>query len=321
MGMMSWETFQAVTDGLPLSSDSIPVNFSGMGEPTLNPHLPRFIRHLSEKGISTRVTTNASTFTRNNIRELLDAGLKHVILSFNGYDAATYELMMGGLSFDRASRGIRDLALMGGGGVKLSANVSVVLQTQPHLPVIRSCLKDLGIHDVTFAKCHNRGGYLQDRSICRTPLPHGVYGRCDIFDHTLYIAWNGEVLSCCHDLEGKGVIGDLNEEELAVVLGRRSEIARTGVSFPMCEDCNDLYRFAKDPTPDGASLSEWIYMLYSQDARTEKLVETIRERETRIECQENHIRELEELVAAYERGLFMRFMRALKRVFRGSRGD
>jgi hypothetical protein len=115
------------------------------------------------------------------------------------------------------------------------------------------------------------------------------------------------VLACCHDLAGEGKVGDLVNEDLDVILERKRRIVREGVRFPMCKDCNDMYRFVDDPTPDGTPLSEWVYALYaSEDERTAKLTETIKQREARIQ-------ELEELVAAYEKGRFISLMRGLRR--------
>ena len=50
---------------------------------------------------------------------------------------------------------------------------------------------------------------------CRTPSPPADDFRCDIFTRTLFVAWTGEVLSCCHDLAGANVVGDFLDAEIA----------------------------------------------------------------------------------------------------------
>lgn len=308
-GAMSWEVFQAIADKILAHGGVRAVDFSGMGEPTLNLQLPRFVAYLSG-AVSTYLTTNASTLTPERVQALGQAGLQHVMVSFSGHEAGLYAQMTGGLDLEKADVRIRELVRSGGPGMHVAANVSVTPDTRDHLAEICDHLHHLGIQDVNFSLCHNRGGHLKDVSVCDTPLPPTGRGCCDIFAGTLFVAWNGQVLACCHDLHGEGVIGDLVTGDLATILDRKQRIVRQGVHFPMCEECNDIYRFAQDPTPDGRPLSEWIYLLAgSQGPGASKLMHIIRRQEARIA-------ELEQLVAGYERGRWIRFTRWLHRVKR-----
>ena len=100
-------------------------------------------------------------------------------------------------------------------------------------------------------------------------------------------------------------MGDLLSDELNTILKRKQRIAREGVRFPMCKECNDMYRFGADPAPDGGSLSEWVYALCAGQSQADsKLLQVIRQQEARI-------RELESIVAGYERGRFIRFTKWL----------
>lgn len=316
-GTMSWDVFQAVTDKIMSYQEAFgfdTVSFSGMGEPTLNPLLPRFVSYLSDKFI-TYMTTCASTLSHDKIQELIDAGLGNIIVSFSGHNAETYELMSGGLSFEKTISVIQDLVRLGDKKTRVLANVSVTLQTQPHLFAIKNLLNNFGVQEIFFSQCHNRGGFLRDNSICETPLPPVGAERCDIFADTLFVAWSGEVLACCHDLRGEGRLGNLVTDGLGLILETKQQIVREGVQFPMCKDCNDMYRFSHDPTPDGQPLSEWIYSLYaSKDTGADRLARIIRQKEQAIRQKEIRIRELENVVAAYERGRFIRMMRRLKQM-------
>ena len=312
-GRMSWETFQTVSGKVLKRRDIGAVHFSGMGEPLLNPLLPRFVSRLSSR-METSVTTNAAALTKARAQALVDAGLTHFIVSFNGHTADLYGQMMGGLSLEKADTHIRDLMSLADGKAHVLANVSVAQHTRPHLPAIRAHLEELGITEIGFSMCHNRGGYLCDPSICDTPLAPVGKGRCDIFADTLFVAWDGKALACCHDLEGKGEIGDLVREDLETILAKRRCISQQGVRFPMCKDCNDMYRYANDPTPDGRPLSEWVYSLYASDASADaKLMEIIRQQERRIN-------ELDEWIRGYEQGRFMRLAGWVRGIARRVRG-
>ncbi|MGY8665309.1 pyrroloquinoline quinone biosynthesis protein PqqE [Bradyrhizobium sp. UFLA05-109] len=59
------------------------VHFSG-GEPTARKDLVELIKHASDAGLYTNLITSAVLLTRDKLRELADAGLCHVQISFQG---------------------------------------------------------------------------------------------------------------------------------------------------------------------------------------------------------------------------------------------
>ncbi len=354
-GMMSWETFQIVADKVLAFGKTQAIDFAGMGEPTLNPHLPRFIEYLKGK-IPTFITTNASALTPKNVERLIEAGLGTMIISYNGADAETYELMMGGLNFERAEKYIADAVQRAQGRMRVVANVSVTRQTRPKLAEIRRRLNDLGIEKISFSLCHNRGGHLKGDGICDTPIPPRSIKQCDIFDYTLFVAWTGEVLACCHDLDGVGKIGNLLTDRIEDIHQYKSSLKGQGAIFPMCATCNDVYRFSADVAPAGQPITDWVYALHADQsalsamyvdalrardvwlreaqARADRAAAEIethkqasalweqraREAEAAREAAEERARQAQRLVAAYEQGRFMRFMRKVKTVSKALKG-
>ena len=279
MGMMSWETFQVIADKVLAHGKTRAIDFAGMGEPTLNPNLPRFIEYFKGK-IPTLITTNVSALTPKNIEKLIEAGLGTIIVSFNGADAATYELMMGGLNFERADKYLADLVQRAKGRMQVAANVSVTKQTREKLEEIKRYLTGAGVERISFSMCHNRGGHLKGNGICDTPIPPASIKRCDIFDWTLFVAWTGDVLACCHDLDGVGKIGNLVTDGIEDIQRYKSGLKGRGAIFPMCATCNDLYRFSGDITPSGQPITEWVYALHSdQSALSAMYVQTLRQRD------------------------------------------
>ncbi|MCS7060231.1 MAG: radical SAM/SPASM domain-containing protein [Anaerolineae bacterium] len=339
-GKMTWETFQIVADKVLAYGKTQGIDFAGMGEPTLNPNLPRFIEYFRGK-IPTYITTNASALTPKNVERLIEAGLGTMIISYNGADAETYELMMGGLNFERAEKYIADAVQRAQGRMEVVANVSVTKQTRPKLAEIRRRLNDLGIQKISFSLCHNRGGHLKGDGICDTPIPPRSIKRCDIFDYTLFVAWTGEVLACCHDLDGVGKIGNLLTDPLEDIVRYKESLRGQGAIFPMCASCNDLYRFSGEANIAGKPVSDWVYALHATQSELAGLyTEALRQRdaliqahaaqadqaraeaehykqqladaEARLQALEERAQRAESLVAAYEQGRFIRLMRTLK---------
>ena len=262
-GKMEWDTYRTVMDKVMVKTAHFSVEYAGMGEPLLNPQIYRFIEYVSGKG-RTSITTNASALTEANAQKLIDAGLSGMTISFNGSDKTLYELMMGGLNFERAQKNLQQAIQMSRGTrTQVAANVSVTRQTQTRLKEIRGFLEEAGIDNIFFSKCHSRGGFLKDDFTCTTPIPPRDKYRCDIFENTLFVSWTGQVLSCCHDLAGANIIGDLRTESLDEILERKNAVLANGVKFEICKGCNDLYRFMNDPTPDGRPISDWVYNLYA----------------------------------------------------------
>jgi len=337
---MTWDTFQVVADKVLAYGKTQAIDFAGMGEPTLNPLLPRFIAYFRGK-IPTCITTNASALTPSNVEKLIEAGLNTIIISFNGADAATYELMMGGLSFERVDKYLASLVKQAGGRMNVVANVSVTKQTRGKLQEIKKYLNDLGVEKVFFSLCHNRGGHLKGDAVCDTPIPPSSIKRCDIFDHTLFVAWTGEVLSCCHDLDGVAKIGNLLTDPLENIVQFKESLRGQGAIFPMCASCNDLYRFSGQAAMNGYSVGEWIYALHANQselasmyvnalrqrdmlveahaaranqaqAEIERYKQQLAEAQHRLQVLEDQVQRQESLLRAYEQGRFIRFMRTLK---------
>ena len=262
-GKMDWDTYQTVVDQVLNHTPNHNFEFAGMGEPLLNPLIYRFIDYLRGKS-PTSVTSNASALTPANTEKLIQAGLNHLTISFNGEDKTIYELMMGGLNFERAEKNLRNAILMAQGTqMVVGANVSVTRQTQERLADIRKYLNDAGVTDIYFSKCHNRGGFLKGDLVCTTPAPPSESYRCDIFKNTLFVAWTGEILSCCHDLSGATSLGDLHSLKLNSVLENKERITQSGVRFDICRNCNDLYRFMDDQPVGSKDIGDWIYNLYA----------------------------------------------------------
>jgi len=265
-GKMDWKTFHTILNKITDSASKFSIEFSGMGEPLLNPLIYDFVKYVSKKGEAS-LTTNAAALTPKNTQRLIDAGLKQLAVSFNGADKAVYELMMGGLNFEQAKKNLELAVEMSkDSGTEVGANICITKQTQKQLEKIIDYLKKTGINTIYLAKCHNRGGFLKGGLVCSTPAPTFEVQRCDVFTSTLFVSWTGDVLSCCHDLAGANIMGSLVSEEIETIQLRKTNIAEEGVKFDICRECNDLQRFMKDKTPDGSPLYDWIYNLYKDEA-------------------------------------------------------
>jgi pyruvate-formate lyase-activating enzyme len=266
-GMMAWTTYETIVRQIRehVRGERFSLSFTGMGEPLLNPAIYQFIQHVSADAISS-FSTNGTLLTEPNVRRLIDAGLDIIYLSFNGDDAEMYSRMTGGLSFEKVTDNMRQaVELSRGSRLRILANVCITKVNQHRLVQIKRQLEHEGVGPVIFSLVHSRGGNLQDRSVCDTPPMPEEHWICDVMRNTLFVDWRGRVLICSNDLHGEHSLGDLTMEPLAVILQRRTEqLART-VPPEICRDCNDILKAGGDsPLPSGAGgiLREWVYDLY-----------------------------------------------------------
>lgn len=275
-GRMEWETFETIIRKIRayVKGERFSLSFSGMGEPLLNPNLPRFIQHVSGDAF-TAFACNGLALTEQNARKLREAGLDVIYLSFNGDEPEVYGRMMGGIPFERTLANLRRaVGIARDSRLDIRANVSVARANSERTTRIKDLLNREGVSNITFSLCHNRGGNLRDPAVCDTPPIPEAQDRCAVIQHTLFIDWRGQALICDHDLHGEYPLGDLLTEPLGTIQERRQALIEKGVTFKMCAQCNDLLKMGFHPLghPAGGIISDWVYDLH-RDADTAPLPE------------------------------------------------
>jgi len=100
-GLMPVATSVRVLDALaPWSAQIEKVDFFGLGEPLLDPHLFGRIRHAKARGFrNIAISTNCELLTPAKLDELLQSGIDTVICSIDGVSATTHENIHRGTHF------------------------------------------------------------------------------------------------------------------------------------------------------------------------------------------------------------------------------
>ncbi len=89
-GEMSWETFEAVAEGLRAFTHLRRVTFGGYGEPLAHPRLPEMVARIAELGVEVVLTTNGLLLDGTMAEQLLDAGLGRVVVSLDTVHIQAY---------------------------------------------------------------------------------------------------------------------------------------------------------------------------------------------------------------------------------------
>jgi MoaA/NifB/PqqE/SkfB family radical SAM enzyme len=100
---LGWDNFRSIVDQLPQIDRAV---LHGIGEPLLNPNLPRFVAHLKARGAQVLFNTNGILLDERRGNELVAAGLDEVRVSL---DAVTPELYAKLRGVDQLPRILRNL--------------------------------------------------------------------------------------------------------------------------------------------------------------------------------------------------------------------
>ena len=89
---LTWPQFRRIVDQLPRIERAV---LHGIGEPLLNPQLPRFVAHLKERGAQVLFNTNAVLLDERRGDALCAAGLDELRVSLDAVSPELYQRLRG----------------------------------------------------------------------------------------------------------------------------------------------------------------------------------------------------------------------------------
>jgi len=106
-GLMSPAVWESIRSYL---SEVRSIDFTGGGEPLLQPSLVDWIAEAKDAGCETGFLSNGLLLKRKKIEQILDAGLDWICISMDGATAGMYEKIRVGSSFDRVCENVSKIA-------------------------------------------------------------------------------------------------------------------------------------------------------------------------------------------------------------------
>ncbi|GGP25039.1 pyrroloquinoline quinone biosynthesis protein PqqE [Silvimonas amylolytica] len=137
------------------------IHFSG-GEPMAREDLPELVSHATRVGLYSNLITSGVLLDDARLGELVDAGLSHVQLSFQGLDEVTADALSGFRG--GAARKCEALARVKAAGLALTLNFVVTRQNAGQLDAILRYADEQGIARVEVANTQYYGWALQNRA-------------------------------------------------------------------------------------------------------------------------------------------------------------
>lgn len=252
-GFMEWELYRRIID--EVASFVSGVNLFLGGESLLHPDLPRMIRYASEKGVATRLDTNATLLSEDKARELIEAGLDFILFSFDGYDKESYEQIRVNADFeDTLEKVIGFCRLKAKWGRKKPYTVlqSVTVYEGQETPgkreEFRRRFDGLSIDQFLVREVYSWRGLFAEKEGFRIKPWGRKYNPCPFIWSTMSILWNGTVVPCCLDFWGIYPVGDVTNASLREIWNsepllslRRSLLHQEYQGHPLCGKCELLW--------------------------------------------------------------------------------
>jgi radical SAM protein with 4Fe4S-binding SPASM domain len=260
-GIMPPEIFARVLAGVErnLENVKVVVLYHG-GEPLLNQHFAGMVRQVKNLGIPfVKTVSNGMLLDDAAIAGLLAAGLDSIEFSLDGESPEENDLIRRNARFEQVVANIhRLIALKRECGADrpeiFLASTQFLREGQdpsvlpaPPAWLLREFEGSAG--SIAGCKCNWAQVWphmMVSKDLFRicAPVPQRQPSfECDHVDHTVTVAWNGDVLACCYDLTHRMVLGNVKMAELEDIWnGPHYLDLRTRIGcgdFPsLCRNCN-----------------------------------------------------------------------------------
>ena len=150
-GLMSDKVWAAIR---PYLSDVNSVDFTGGGEPLLQPKLEEWIAEAQNAGCETGFLSNGLLLRKDRLKRILDAGIDWICISMDGATADIYHPIRIGSDFERVCANVGSIAeLRTGKRPKTMINFVLMHFNFHQVEDILHLAARLGIDQVNFKQC------------------------------------------------------------------------------------------------------------------------------------------------------------------------
>jgi len=130
------------------------IDFSGGGEPLLQPKLFEWICEARDNGCKTGFLTNGLLLAEKTVQNILTAGVDWVAVSMDGASADIYERIRKGATFARVCNNIKRFAsARTGEKPRLALNFVIMTHNAHQLQDMVGLASELGVDQINFKQC------------------------------------------------------------------------------------------------------------------------------------------------------------------------
>jgi MoaA/NifB/PqqE/SkfB family radical SAM enzyme len=210
-GYMDIELYKKIID--EAGSDLEFIQLYNWGEPLLHPDFLKFINYAEHKDIATIITTNGTLLTDENIFKIVTSCLGRIVISMDGLDSH-YEKVRGYSYEQLSARVMKLIEKRNEINPNLKIDMNVVLdEDNDH------CIEDFNSGWKQYVDVIN---YIPSMYLIDSK-PEERQLRCpELWKGSLVVLWDGSVVPCCVDYEGKMVLGDAKTTPIKEIFNTRA---------------------------------------------------------------------------------------------------
>jgi radical SAM protein with 4Fe4S-binding SPASM domain len=258
-GRMDFSTYQRLID--ELADCAIYVVLFHQGEPYLNRQFNKFVAYAKAAGLYVTTSSNAHYFDEKTAETTVASGLDTIIISVDGATQKTYSHYRVGGSLEKVLAGTRHLVAA---KKRLKSKTPyiylqfIVMKHNEHeLAAMERLAIELGVDrflkkTVQVETVEEAQEWLpSEERFRRYDLTHenftvkgGGKGACPRPWLTTLVNWDGSVVPCCFDKNGRHLTGDIRTRSFTSIWEstKYSDFRRTLLndrqSIDMCKNCN-----------------------------------------------------------------------------------
>lgn len=249
--LMDFDLYKKIIDE---SADFVyDINLAHRGESTFHKALPEMIRYAADKGIKTRLHTNATLLTEKWSRSLIESNLDLLSFSFDGFKKEPYEKIRIGSNFEKTLANILQfLRVKKEMGAKKPFTVFQVIDMEGNTEGKEEFVRqfdDLPLDQLYIKKPHNWAGIISGNPVIDQYCHRESYSHCSFLWYSMTILWDGHVTPCPQDFFQELILGDLRTQTIKEVWNgkplvdlRESLAKQEWQKISPCNTCDKLWR-------------------------------------------------------------------------------
>lgn len=256
-GSLSLENFIKIVDN---SKDIIyRLHMVQGGEPFLNKEICKMIKYANRFNLYKLIFTNATLLDRQLSSEIIDSGLEHIIISFDGFSKDTYESFRQGANFKKTVENIKTLGRIKTECKSIKPFIEIQwILTKYNESEVNRAKKEIsnwqGVNSFTIKSLCLNEHFLDKEGVDRLKLKylpsynfrkHYIDSKKDrpncSMPHLPVVLWDGSLSICCYDFKGDYIVGNLIRERLKTICERETyrRLLKQiyNKQLPLCKRC------------------------------------------------------------------------------------
>lgn len=233
------------------------------GEPFLHPEFLELVSLANQNQIFTATSTNAHYIHENNLDKILQSGLKQLIVSMDGMTQEVYQDYRIGGNLEKVKNGLS--LLLNARNATGKAYPRIVLQylvtgkNEHQIPELKAWAKSIGVDELQLKttqiydfengselipKDLNYSRYLPT-SDGKWKLKKPIENKCWRMWQGAVITWDGRMLPCCFDKDGKYTMGNIDTETIPSIWRNskyqnfRKMLLQNRKQIDICRNCTE----------------------------------------------------------------------------------